>query len=367
MAKKLKTPARLRAQLLERKTPFRRKLLSWYRKEARDLPFRGETDPYKVWVSEIILQQTRVDQGTPYINRFLRSFPTVRRLARADLDDVLKLWEGLGYYSRARNLHKAARKVVRESDGRLPATAKEWVNLPGVGRYTAGAISSIALGEKVPVVDGNVKRVLARLLDLDTSIDESHTDGLLWDVMDRLVQGRAPGDFNQAMMELGARVCTLKSPRCNTCPVRTDCNARRAGTQEQRPVRSKKRAVPHHEIVVAAVKKNGRYLLGKRPPKGLLGGLWEFPGGKLERGESHEAALIREAKEELGITVQPGALVARVKHAYSHFRVTLNVYACTHVSGTPQAKVHTELKWVRPAEFEKLAFPKANHKFMHLL
>ncbi len=367
MAKTARKPARLRAPLLERKTPFRRKLLKWYRREARELPFRGETDPYKVWVSEIILQQTRVDQGTPYINRFLKSFPTVRDLARADLDEVLKLWEGLGYYSRARNLHKAARIVISDVGGRLPANAKDWEDLPGVGRYTAGAIASIALGEKVPVLDGNVKRVLARLLDLDASIDEGPTLRLLWDAMGHLVQGRAPGDFNQAMMELGARVCTPKSPDCTACPVRTDCKARLAGTQQLRPVRSKKRPVPHHEIVVAAIKKNGRYLLGKRPPKGLLGGLWEFPGGKLERGESHGAAVIREVKEELGITVQPGALVASVDHAYSHFRVTLNVYACRHVSGTPSANAHTELKWVRPSEFKKLAFPKANHKFMHLL
>ncbi len=367
MAKTGQRPARLFAQLLKRKTPFRRRLLAWYRKEARKLPFRGETDPYKVWVSEIILQQTRVDQGAPYINRFLKSFPTVRHLARADLDDVLKLWEGLGYYSRARNLHKAARKVVQESNGRLPATAKAWGDLPGVGRYTAGAIASISLGEKVPVLDGNVKRVLARLLNLDASIDEAPTERLLWEVMDHLVQGRAPGDFNQAMMELGACVCTPRSPVCSQCPVQTDCKARLARTQERRPVRSKKRAVPHHEIVVAAVKKNGRYLLGKRPPNGLLGGLWDFPGGNLEPGESHEDALAREVKEELGIAIEPGELVASVNHAYTHFRVTLHVYACRHVSGKPRANVHTELKWVRPKEFSKLAFPKANHKFLHLL
>ncbi len=367
MAKTARKSAQLRAPLLERKTPFRRRLLAWYRREARELPFRGETDPYKVWVSEIILQQTRVDQGTPYIKRFLKSFPTVRDLARADLDEVLKLWEGLGYYSRARNLHKAARIVIHELGSRLPANAKDWEDLPGVGRYTAGAIASIALGEKVPVLDGNVKRVLARLLNLDASIDEAPTVRLLWDAMAHLVQGRAPGDFNQAMMELGARVCTPKSPDCAACPVRTDCKARLAGTQQLRPVRSTKRAIPHYEIVVAAIKKNGRYLLGKRPPKCLLGGLWEFPGGKLKRGESHDAALIREAKEELGITLKPGAMVASVDHAYSHFRVTLNVYACAHVSGTPSANAHTELKWVRPSEFKKLAFPKANHKFMHLL
>ena len=367
MGKGVEKRARLNRSLLDRKASFRRRLLTWYRREARELSFRGETDPYKVWVSEIILQQTRVDQGVPYINRFLKSFATVGRLARADLDDVLKLWEGLGYYTRARNLHKAAKKVVNEMEGRLPSTAEQWERLPGVGRYTAGAISSIALGEKVPALDGNVKRVLARLLDLDSNIDDGPTERRLWEVMGHLVQGRAPGDFNQAMMELGARVCKPKSPLCHACPVKCDCRAHAEGTVFERPVRTKKRAVPHHEIVVAAVKKNGRYLLGKRPPSGLLGGLWEFPGGKLERGESHEAALIRELKEELGIAIQPGGLVATVNHAYTHFRITLNVYRCRHVSGTPRAIAHTEVKWVRPSDFDRLAFPKANHKFLHLL
>ncbi len=353
--------------LLKDKTPFRRRLLNWYRREARDLPFRGETDPYKIWVSEIILQQTRVEQGTPYFERFLKAFPTVGQLARANMDEVLKLWEGLGYYSRARNLHKAAKIVTGELGGGLPVTADAWERLPGVGRYTAGAIASIAFGERVPVLDGNVKRVLARLLDLNSSIDDSAVVRHLWEVMDQLVQGRSPGDFNQAMMELGARRCTPKAPACDACPVRTFCRAHAKGTELKRPLRAKRKPVPHHTIVVAAIKKNGRYLLGKRAPKGLLGGLWEFPGGKLEPGESHNAALAREVKEELGITIQQGELVAKVNHAYTHFKVTLNVYACRHLSGKPSAHVHTELKWVRARDFSKLAFPKANHKFLDLL
>lgn len=354
-------------KLLENKTPFRRRLLNWYRREARDLPFRDETDPYRVWISEIILQQTRVAQGTPYIQRFLKSLPTLNHLARADLDQVLKLWEGLGYYSRARNLHRAAKIIREQKGGRLPANAEEWERLPGVGRYTAGAISSIAYGEKVPVLDGNVKRLLARLLDLKSSIDEGPVERHLWEVMDRLVQGQAPGDFNQAMMDLGAHRCKPKAPLCEACPVQTFCSAHANGSELKRPLRTKKKPVPHHAIVIAAIKKNGRYLLGKRPPKGLLGGLWEFPGGKLDPGETHNDALIREVKEELGITVQPGEFVASVNHAYSHFRVTLHVYACRHISGKPSAHVHTQLKWVRPKEFSKLAFPKANHKFLHLL
>ncbi len=320
-----------------------------------------------MWISEVIPQQTRVDQGTPYSDRFLRTFPSVSDLACADIDEVLKLWEGLGYYGRGRNLHKAAQTIERELRGVFPKSAEEWATLPGVGRYTAGAIASIAYNDCVPVVDGNVKRVLSRLLDLDGCVDDSAVVRQLWDIAGMLVRGRAPGDFNQAMMELGAEVCTPTHPNCYDCPVASFCVAKVHGTQSIRPVRKAKKKVPHQEIVVAAIKKNGRYLLGKRRPEGLLGGLWEFPGGKVEPGETHEAAILREVREEIGIRVTVCGLIACVQHAYSHFRVTLNVYACRPRSGTAHPHAHTELKWVQPARFNEFAFPKANHKFLPML
>ena len=331
------------------------------------MPWRGTRDPYAIWISEIALQQTRVDQGTPYIVRFLKRFPTVDALARANIDDVLKLWEGLGYYARARNLHAAARILVRDHKSALPSSLEDLRLLPGVGRYTAGAIASIAFGAPEPVLDGNVKRVLARLLDYDASIDAPAADALFWDTMRALVKGPAPGDFNQGMMELGAQICTPRSPRCDDCPVASYCAAHARGTVDQRPVRRTKAAVPHHEIVIAVIHKRGRYLLGKRPDGGLLGGLWEFPGGKIERGENHAQALQREAREELGIRISVGELVASVSHAYSHFRVTLHVYRCAHRTGTPKPNAHTKLRWTSPSEFARFAFPKANHKFLHLL
>jgi len=217
------------------------------------------------------------------------------------------------------------------------------------------------------VVDGNVIRVLTRLFDIADCADDTATRNRLWELAGTLVPKSAPGDFNQAMMELGARVCTPKAPQCDSCPVRTHCVAHATGVQEQRPVRRARKQVPHHEIVVAAIRKNGRYLLGKRPPGGLLGGLWEFPGGKVKAGETHRHALKREVREELGIVVRVGGLIASVDHAYSHFKVTLNVYQCEQTSGTPKPKTHTELKWVLPSQFTHYAFPKANHKFLSLL
>lgn len=345
---------------------FRRRLINWYRKHARTLSWRGTRDPYRVWIAEIILQQTRVEQGTPYIDRFLKRFPTVEALSEANIDQVLKLWEGLGYYSRARNLHRAA-IMVAKNGGELPRLAEDWMTLPGIGRYTAGAIASIAFDEPAPVLDGNVKRLLARLLDLETRIEDVAAIDMLWNVAGEMVRGKSPGDFNQAMMELGAAVCTPKSPTCGACPVLGFCLANQRGTQALRPVRRARKPVPHKEIVVAAIRKNGRYLLGKRPAEGLLGGLWEFPGGKVEPGEEHETALMREVREELGIEIAVGEPIARVQHAYSHFKVTLNVYVCTHISGAPHPNVHTELKWVSPKRFNEFAFPKANHKFLALL
>lgn len=347
---------------------IRTALLGWFEGEARDLPWRKTDDPYKIWISEILLQQTRVDQGLPYYRRFVEAFPTVQALAHASEDQVLKQWEGLGYYTRARNLHKAAGIVLTEYGGKLPRNAELLALLPGIGRYTAGAIASIAFGERVPVVDGNVKRVLSRLFNLDACIDDAETEKDLWGLAETLVPQKTPGDFNQAMMELGARICTPRKPACDACPVAESCQARALGLQEERPVRRARKGTPHQEIVTAAIRRDGKYLIGRRPSEGLLGGLWEFPGGKMEKGESHEQALTRECREELGLPVRVGGLIASVNHAYTHLRVTLNVYRCT-IEGNkePKARRHTELRWVTPEDFAQFAFPKANHKFLDLL
>jgi A/G-specific adenine glycosylase len=341
---------------------IRRRLLAWFRRHARDLPWRRSRDPYTIWLSEIMLQQTRVETVRPYFERFVKAFPRVEDLATARIDRVLKLWEGLGYYSRARNLHAAAKQIVKQFNGAFPQRAEQWQSLPGVGRYTAGAIASIAFGERAAVLDGNVKRVLTRVYDIGDSIDRPATQSQLWQIAEHLVPKQRPGDFNQAMMELGATLCTQRSPQCLLCPLQTSCRSFAAGTVEQRPVRNEKKAVPHYDIVAGAIRRNGRYLIGRRQPGGLLGGLWELPGGKVESGETHKQALRREIKEETDLDVTVGQLIAEVAHAYSHFRITLCVYACTPKSGDARPLYHTDLKWVPKSRFSRYAFPAATLK-----
>jgi len=356
-------------QSAERKKAFlRRALLAWFRRSARDLPWRRRRDnPYAVWVSEIMLQQTRVEAAAPYFERFMAAFPTVHDLAAAREDRVLRVWQGLGYYSRARNLHRTARRMVRDHGGRFPETAAALERLPGIGRYTAGAIASIAFGERAAVVDGNVRRVLARLLAIDAPVDAPATMRLLWSLAEILLPPRRPGEFNQALMDHGAGICIPRRPRCAVCPVRKACDAFAQGRQNALPLRRPRRAVPHYVVVAACTKRNGRYLLGKRPSQGLLGGLWEFPGGKVEPGETHEQALVREIREELAMAIAVGPLLASVEHTYSHAKVTLHFYRCTAIAGEPQRHHYPEVRWVFPAHFDRYAFPAANRKILPLL
>jgi A/G-specific adenine glycosylase len=329
-------------------------LLAWFRRHRADLPWRRTRDPYKIWVSEVMLQQTQVAAVVPYYERFVRRFPTVRALARAPLGAVLKCWEGLGYYARARNLRAAARLVVARHGGRLPRTLAALRALPGVGEYTAAAVGSIAFGIAEPVVDGNVRRVTARYWATD-------------DPPRPTVPPRAPGDFNQAIMELGRLVCRPRRPDCPRCPLRRDCRARRRGDPERFPARRRRGPVPHHHVGVGVVWKDGRVLISRRPEEGLLGGLWEFPGGKRRRGESVRACVRRELAEELGIRVAPEAPVATVPHRYSHFAVTLHAWSCRWIAGRPRPRGCTAFRWVRPRELRRYPFPAASLRIIEAL
>ncbi len=347
--------------------PIQRALLDWFAENAQDLPWRRTKDPYAIWVSEIMLQQTQVQTVVPYYERFLNRFPTVAHLACARLDTVIKLWEGLGYYSRARNLHEAAKKIVTQFGGRLPAAREQLLTLPGIGRYTAGAIASIAFGRREPLVDGNVTRVLCRVFRIQGNPKEVTIQKRIWALAETLVPDGQAGQFNQALMELGREVCRPRNPDCENCPLNRLCEARQHGEQNSLPVRTRKKPLPFYTVAVGVIYRSGRILIDKRKSEGLLGGLWEFPGGKKQRGESLEAALRREVREELGITVRVGRLLAVVDHAYSHFRVRIHAFECTYVSGTPRCIACAACKWVRPGDLGRYAFPAANKKIIEIL
>ena len=349
---------------MKRGTPHRAlrdALLRWYRRDARDLPWRTTQDPYHIWLSEILLQQTRVATARPYYERFVQALPTVQALAAAPLDRVLKLWEGLGYYARARNLHCAAQLIVADLGGQLPRTADAWQRLPGVGPYTAGAIASIAFGARVPAVDGNVKRVLARLFRLQTPLDDRATRAALWRLAEELLCEKSPGTVNQALMELGACLCTPRTPRCTECPVAPWCAARAAGVERKLPIRRPRKTVPHVEAIAAIIRARGRHLLTRRPA-GLLAGLWGWPGTELAEGEQHDSTLRKALRDAFGLEIVVGDRLATVRHEFSHRRLRLHVYACRLVRRTPRHARSAGANWLSPAELERYPLARVDRK-----
>lgn len=342
--------------------------MDWYDGARREMPWRDTNDPYRIWLSEVMLQQTRVDQAAPYYHRFLERFPSVEDLAGAPLDDVLLCWEGLGYYSRARNLHKAAQQVVREFDGQVPDREDSIRSLPGVGPYTAAAVLSIAYDKPHAVLDGNVARVLTRVFRVDAEAGRSPTRRRLQATARRLMDEARPGVFNQAVMELGSTVCKPRSPLCSDCPVRAVCQAASHGDQEHYPVTAPRKRIPHYDVAVALLRDDeGRLLIQRRPQEAMLGGLWEFPGGKREAGESVIAACRRELKEELGVSIAVGERIHRLSHAYSHFRITMHAFAARIVDGVPQSSSGLATRWVAPSDLDAYAFPRANRRLIDRL
>lgn len=341
-----------------------RTLLAWFAGRTRDIPWREDSDPYHVWVGEVMAQQTRLGVMRPYYDRFMARFPTVDALAAADSEEVLKQWEGLGYYARARNLLAGAREVMASYGGDVPETPDDLRGLPGVGAYISGAIASIAFDRPVPAVDGNSRRVLSRLFDIEhptPAVLRRRASALIAEAPDRA------GDINQALMDLGAGVCTPTSPACDACPLEDDCLALARDTIAERPPPRAARQIPHYDIAVAVVWHKGRVLIARRPEDGLLGGLWEFPGGKIEPGETPEEAADREVREEMGIEVVVGDPIASVDHAYSHFRITLHAFDARYVSGDVESRSATAWRWAAPGELDQYAFPAANKRIVQSL
>jgi A/G-specific adenine glycosylase len=357
-------------------TEFSKQILNWYASQGRELPWRGpqgpstehsRPNPYAVWVSEIMLQQTRVETVIPYFERWMGRFPGIAELASASEQDVLAAWEGLGYYSRARNFHKAARIVMEQYGGKLPHDLAALRSLPGIGRYTAGAIGSMAFGQDVPTLDANIRRVFARVFDVAQAADAPAGEAILWRLAgEHLPEGRA-GDYNQALMDLGATICIPQNPRCLLCPLVELCQARCLGIQEQRPVLKPKAVVPHYIVTAAVIRREGKVLLAKRPSKGLLGGMWEFPGGKTEQDETLDACLRREIREELGAEIQVRLPFGVYQHAYTHFRITLHAFLCELTDGEPKPIEAAELAWVDPDALDRYPMGKVDRQIARKL
>ena len=342
---------------------YRKTLLAWYHQQGRDLPWRQTTDPYAIWISEIMLQQTQVKTVLPYYHKWLETFPTVQDLAQADLQAVLKAWEGLGYYARARNIHKAAQDICDRFQGQIPQSIIELESLPGIGRTTAGGIASAAFNIDAPILDGNVKRVLARLIGLKSPPNRAIK--ALWLTSEQLLSPDQPRNFNQALMDLGATICGPKHPHCDRCPWVKLCFAHHNQLQHQLPMTESRTPLALKQIGVAVIwNDQGQILIDRRPAKGLLGGLWEFPGGKIEANETPEDCIHREILEEIGIEITVGDHLITVDHAYTHFKVRLIVHHCQYVSGEPQTLACDEIRWVEPGALSDFPFPKANQQII---
>jgi A/G-specific adenine glycosylase len=340
-------------------------LLAWYQRHQRDLPWRKTQEPYAIWVAEVMLQQTRVETVIAYYERFLKRFPTVEALATAPLDQVLKAWEGLGYYARARNLHRAARDVVENLGGELPSTPEELLHLSGVGPYTAAAIASIAFGYNAIALDGNIQRILCRLFSIDDDPSRSNTQRHLDALARAMLPSGLAGEFNQALMDLGSAICTPSQPRCLLCPLIGPCQAQSEGIQNELPIRATPSQRPHRDVTAAVLRDgNDHLLITQRPLDGLLGGLWEFPGGKRRPGEALQACLQREIWEELRIDIQVGDLLCVVEHAFTHFFMTLYAYECRWIGGEPQCLGCRDLRWVTMDELDAFAFPIADRRII---
>ncbi len=346
---------------------IRRNLNRWFERNHRDLPWRRTGDPYLIWVSEVMLQQTQVETVVPYFLRWAEKFPTVDSLALAAPSKVLKAWEGLGYYARARNLHRAAREVVKEHGGRVPDDLDSLMALPGVGPYTAGAILSIAYDRPVAAVDGNVSRVVSRLLNLRKDPTSNAGSRAVAQAAQFLVPATKSGQFNQALMELGARICRPAAPLCGRCPIRNQCGANQAGTQEEIPIRRASQPVKKLRAAMGIIRRDGRILVQRRPETELMGGLWEFPRATVVRGRGFEKALLTFVRAELGGRIQIVKKEAELSHSFTRFSENVRVFSCRYEKGDLRPREGVETRWVTPGSLARLAMSSVNRRAAKLV
>ncbi|PIU40058.1 MAG: A/G-specific adenine glycosylase [Candidatus Omnitrophica bacterium CG07_land_8_20_14_0_80_50_8] len=350
------------------------KLLRWFHKNARPLPWRKRYRPYEVWVSEIMLQQTQVETALPYYKRWMKALPTIRSLAQSDEKKVLKLWEGLGYYSRARNIHESAKLIMKKYHGIFPKTYETILSLKGIGRYSAGAIASIAFNQERPIVDGNVLRVLSRVYAIKKPIDVEKNKSIFWDLEKKLIPKDQARYFNQALMELGALICKKENPHCGSCPIQSDCAAYRQARVEDYPVRKNKKNMVRVEAGALILSKNGKYLIQKRPVGKIMGGLWEFPEWKLARDKKLSANKIKNktlenAEKEFCSDLTTQAHVSVIKRNYTNHYETLHVFSAELPSSTSEVtcKNGWSQAWISKKDFAKYPFSSAHAKIAQLI
>jgi A/G-specific adenine glycosylase len=351
------------------KQSFRRRLLGWYRRNARDLEWRKSRDPYRIWVSEIMLQQTQVATVAEYFPRFLAAFPTVEALAAAPEEQVLRLWEGLGYYRRARQLHRAAGVVMREHGGRFPRALEDVLALPGIGRYTAGAITSIAFDAPSPILEANTIRLFSRLLAYRGDPQQSTGQKVLWAFGEEVLPQRETGIFNQALMELGSLVCTPRAPDCRQCPAMSLCPTYAKGLQEQVPVAKQKPNIENVREAAVVVRRRKQVLLMRRGEGGRWAGLWDFPRFELSKGEeeSLEVELAHKLRTMTGVVARPRQLLTTLKHGVTRFRITLDCHLADYVSAARRPPAEAELRWIEPADFEQYPLSVTGRKLSQLV
>jgi A/G-specific adenine glycosylase len=334
---------------------FARKLVAWQRAHGRHgLPWQASRDPYRVWLAEVMLQQTQVGPVIPYYERFLGRFPDVRALARAPLDEVLRLWSGLGYYARARNLHAAARLVARERGGRFPCTAAELRSLPGVGRSTAAAVAAFAFGERAAILDGNVKRVLARCFGVEGFPGERAVEARLWSLAESLLPRRSIAVYTQALMDLGATVCTRARPACARCPVAAGCVARRDGRVARLPAPRPRKRLPLRRATWLVLLHRGSVLLERRPASGVWGGLWSFPELPQERSGTAEARAF--CRRTLGSEIGAVQRLPVIEHGFTHFRLQARPLGCSVLALAPRAESPGRI-WLDAGDAARAAVP----------
>ncbi len=347
----------------------RKSLLDWFWHSARDLPWRKDYDPYHVWISEIMLQQTQMERGVFYFQRWLERFPDIHAVAAADEQDVLKYWEGLGYYARARNLQKAAKIMVEKYRSKIPDDSQVLLTLPGIGPYTAAAIASIAYNRDIAVVDANVERVIARLFDIDGPIKAAGTKKRIHELAEKLLPKGKARYFNQALMDMGGLVCTPKNPACHECPVAFCCRALQEGHVHERPVATPAGKIIPIEMATGVLTYKGKIFIQQRKTDDVWGGLWEFPGGRLEVGETPQEAVMREFKEETGFSVEVEAALATVVHHYMRYKVTLHGFSCKLKGkfSEPALNAAQDFRWVTRKELADYGFPAGHRKLIDFM